>query len=332
MFKNNTNMMITPACTSNILKTVPGIVAIALGLGLAHTSGATEPVAEIAQGSVQGCTDAKISGFAALTEIPSDQGVKEVDVYLQVNGISSGRHGVHLHETANCTPCGDAGGHFDPGPESNTSPDGNHPYHSGDLVNINIGSDHTGVLTATTTRVTVSDGLLSLFDADGSAFIVHVNEDTFCPDGVVAGCAGGGRVACAIIAPPAIDESIEIAVSKSRYREPSSPLNRNTVHGNVYVFVSPEFPNTDFDRVDFYLDGRKVKTERYAPYDLNGTYNGKGTRLDTRNLDDGQHTVAVALVRDNGEKEYRAATFSVNNDGHYSYFSYYGSGRSHYRN
>ena len=35
--------------------------------------------------------------------------------------------------------------------------------------------------------------------ADGSAFIVHVNPDTYCPDGAVAGCAGGARAACGVI-------------------------------------------------------------------------------------------------------------------------------------
>ena len=57
------------------------------------------------------------------------------------------------------------------------------------------------MLRALTTRVTLSPGPLSLFDPNGSAFIVHVNEDTFCPNGEEAGCAGGGRAACGIIRP-----------------------------------------------------------------------------------------------------------------------------------
>ena len=42
---------------------------------------------------------------------------------------------------------------------------------------------------------------LSLFDKEGSAFIIHDREDTYCPDGDVAGCAGGTRAACGIILP-----------------------------------------------------------------------------------------------------------------------------------
>jgi Cu-Zn family superoxide dismutase len=71
---------------------------------------------------------------------------------------------------------------------------------SGDLPNL-VANAGVGLLHATTTRVTLSPGPLSLFDASGSAIIVHVNEDTYCPDGPDAGCAGGGRAACGIIEP-----------------------------------------------------------------------------------------------------------------------------------
>lgn len=147
---------------------------------------------------IQGCTSDDISGFARLRERPSQEGVKLVDVTLVTLGLSDGKHAVHLHQTAACDPCGAAGGHFDPGPASNTSPDGNHPFHSGDLINIDVRGGF-GVLHTKTSRVTLSPGPLSLFDEDGSAFIIHVNEDTYCPEGEEAGCAGGGRAACGII-------------------------------------------------------------------------------------------------------------------------------------
>ncbi len=143
-----------------------------------------------------------IRGKAVLKERRSDQGVKEVAVtmFLQGEDLPDGEHGVHIHEVASCEPCGSAGGHFDPGPNGFSSPDGNHPFHLGDLVNIDA---HRGnaLLRTKTTRVTLSDGPISILDKDGSAFIVHINADTFCPDGVVGGCAGGGRLACGIIEP-----------------------------------------------------------------------------------------------------------------------------------
>ena len=151
-----------------------------------------------ATSTLAGCTDPNVSGFAFLLERPSDEGVKIVDFTLVMVGLPNGKHAVHIHEAAACSPCANALGHFDPGPASNSSPDGNHPYHSGDLINIEV-KDGVGALYTTTSRVTLSAGPLSLFDANGSSIIVHVNPDTYCPDGAVAGCAGGARAACGII-------------------------------------------------------------------------------------------------------------------------------------
>ena len=153
-----------------------------------------------ATAEIQGCVNASdVSGRAVLRERKSEEGVKEVDVSIFVKGLVPGKHAVHIHETASCVPCGGANGHFDPGPNSNSSPDGNHPFHSGDLINIEANKRGNASLNATTTRITLSPGPLSLFDADGSAFIIHVLEDTYCPEGAVTGCAGGARAACGII-------------------------------------------------------------------------------------------------------------------------------------
>ena len=152
-----------------------------------------------AKATITGCTDPAISGRAILIERPSSEGVKVVEVALFVNGLPPGKHAVHIHEVGSCTPCAAALGHFDPGPSHNSSPDGNHPFHSGDLINLSVNSRGFGALHATTSRVTLSPGPLSLFDADGSAFIVHVGADTYCPDGPAAGCAGGARAACGMI-------------------------------------------------------------------------------------------------------------------------------------
>ncbi len=145
-------------------------------------------------------SDDDIHGWAHLEEKSSYQGVKKVKVKVVLRGwdVPDGEHGLHIHEVASCEPCGSAGGHFDPGPNSNSSPDGNHPFHLGDLVNINV-NDGYGEMRTTTTRVTLSDGPTSIFDGDGSAFIIHIDSDTFCPNGEEASCAGGGRLACGII-------------------------------------------------------------------------------------------------------------------------------------
>jgi len=164
----------------------------------------------MATADIKGCTDAGISGRATLREETTDEGIKEVTIHLKVKGLSDGKHAVHIHETGACKPCGAANGHHDPGPFGQTRPDSagdqvpatdiNHPYHMGDLINIEV-KNGRGSMKHTTNRVTLSAGRLSLFDDDGSSFIIHTNADTYCDQesDLKKGCAGGPRDACRII-------------------------------------------------------------------------------------------------------------------------------------
>lgn len=177
---------------------IKGTTTIFMVLSVSFTTSFAAPPIK-AKATIVACGTEEVVGHAELRERKSDQGVKLVRINMHVSGLPEGPHGVHIHETASCTPCGSANGHFDPGLDGNTSPDGNHPFHLGDLVNLKVNSGGIGNLEVETTRVTLSEGPISIFDADGSAFIIHINEDTFCPDGNVSGCAGGGRLACGII-------------------------------------------------------------------------------------------------------------------------------------
>jgi Cu-Zn family superoxide dismutase len=60
-----------------------------------------------------------------------------------------------------------------------------------------VDADGHGRLNATTDRVTVTDGPTTLFDADGSAFIIHANPDDQVTD--VGNGGSGARIACAVI-------------------------------------------------------------------------------------------------------------------------------------
>ncbi len=180
---------------------VKSIVLCVLALGFSALLNAQASTTLKAEAVISACRpDGNISGKATLVEKVSREGIKEVEVRIEVQGLKDGRHAVHIHEVGVCSPCGDARGHFDPGPNSNSNPDGNHPYHMGDLINIEV-KNGRGLLETVTTRVSLSPGPLSSFDQDGSAVIIHDNEDTYCPDGVTKGCAGGSRAACGIIQP-----------------------------------------------------------------------------------------------------------------------------------
>lgn len=140
-----------------------------------------------------------ISGEATLTERKMGDNIM-VMIELNAAGLKPGRHGVHLHAVGKCEPdFAAAGGHFDPGPAGNADPDANHPYHMGDIPNLTIGDDGKGTLRAMTTRVTLSDGPLSLFDSDGSAIIIHANPDQMITGEPKSGVSGGPRVACGAI-------------------------------------------------------------------------------------------------------------------------------------
>jgi superoxide dismutase, Cu-Zn family len=141
-----------------------------------------------------------VSGTVEFVEMAYDTG-NEVEITLTAKGLKPGLHGVHLHAVGKCEPPAftAAGGHFDPGPASNTDPDANHPFHMGDIPNLRVGADGSGTLQARTTRVTLSAGPLSLFDADGSAVIVHGNPDQGTTGEPKSGVSGGPRVACGVI-------------------------------------------------------------------------------------------------------------------------------------
>jgi Cu-Zn family superoxide dismutase len=65
----------------------------------------------------------------------------------------------------------------------------------------NLVADASGkaTLKAVTTRVTLSDGPLSVFDADGTAIIIHVSPDQGITGEAKSGVAGGARAACGVI-------------------------------------------------------------------------------------------------------------------------------------
>lgn len=136
-------------------------------------------------------------GWASLVEDAT--GVVHVNIH--VDGLTPGRHGVHIHGVGACTPTfAAAGGHYNPLGDQHglDNPEG---PHAGDLPNLTVNPQGTGHLDAKTDRVTISAGPATLFDtttgAEGSAFIIHANEDDQITDATNGG--SGARIACAVI-------------------------------------------------------------------------------------------------------------------------------------
>ncbi len=120
-----------------------------------------------------------------------------VHIVLALTGMPPGVHAVHIHAVGRCDPpdFASAGGHFNPGRRQHGLQNPQGP-HAGDLPNISIDADGTGRLETVAERVTLASGPTSLFDADGSALVVHAGPDDFKTD--PAGNAGA-RIACGVI-------------------------------------------------------------------------------------------------------------------------------------
>jgi Cu-Zn family superoxide dismutase len=146
---------------------------------------------------------AGVSGDVRFTQAPADDNFPEPGVWVvaRVKGLTPGLHGFHIHENGVCEPPAflTAGGHFDPGPSGNSQPDANHPFHLGDLPNLVANEAGVAHLNAETSRVTLSPGPLSIFDANGSAMIVHANPDQGITGPPGSGVSGGPRLACGVI-------------------------------------------------------------------------------------------------------------------------------------
>lgn len=152
-----------------------------------------------AQAKMQG---SDLNGLAEFTEYDVD-GWKYVHVTLTLKGnpemLKAGKHAVHIHEKGDCECDGFkcAGGHFDPGPSGNSDPDANHGYHAGDLPSITVDDEGNGVLEAITTRVTLSDGPVSILQPEeGTSLMVHANPDPYTTGATGSGHSGGPRLAC----------------------------------------------------------------------------------------------------------------------------------------
>jgi superoxide dismutase, Cu-Zn family len=158
-----------------------------------------------AQALIHGSLGSGITGVIRFTQAPSQSGLPEptVNVDARIDGLPPGLHGIHIHEFGNCDsvtgPFSGAGGHFDPGPFGNSNPDANHPFHMGDIPNLDVNPAGIGRLQHVTSRITLSPGPLSVFDSNGSAVVVHLNVDQGVPGVAGSGVSGGPRIACGII-------------------------------------------------------------------------------------------------------------------------------------
>jgi len=125
-----------------------------------------------------------------ITFTKADDGVK---VVADLQGLSKGKHGIHIHECGDCTSAdgNSAGGHFNPTSKSHGAPM-DEMRHEGDMGNIEADAAGKAHLEYIDKAISL-EGPTSII---GRSVIVHKNEDDFKtqPTG-----NAGARVACGVI-------------------------------------------------------------------------------------------------------------------------------------
>lgn len=171
------------------MKVMTGSVAALLALATALPAHAQEraAVAQIVN------RDNETVATARLTET-GNQGVL---IELDINALPPGVHAFHIHGIGLCAPNFDAAGdHFDP--------DGRahglfheRGQHAGDLLNVEVPPSRSVTVERLAFDVTLEPGApASLFDADGSALVIHEGSDDYMtqPSG-----DSGDPIACGVV-------------------------------------------------------------------------------------------------------------------------------------
>lgn len=119
-----------------------------------------------------------------------EDGQGRLHVKVKTHGLSTGLHGIHIHNVGQCSPTfAAAGSHHNPLGAT-------HGSHAGDLPNLVVNEAGKGRLRARTEAATLSAGPLSVFDGNGSALVIHADPD----DGVTDPTGNSGaRIACGVI-------------------------------------------------------------------------------------------------------------------------------------
>jgi Cu-Zn family superoxide dismutase len=131
-------------------------------------------------------------GSVNLTQTP-----RGVLINVAVKGLPPGEHAFHVHAVGKCeAPFTTAGGHYNPDNKKHglMVADG---AHAGDMPNLHIPQSGDLNVEVVNAAITLEKGKPnSVFDADGSALIIHAGSDDYKSDPTGE---AGGRIACGVV-------------------------------------------------------------------------------------------------------------------------------------
>jgi superoxide dismutase, Cu-Zn family len=168
-----------------------GRIFCSLSLVAAGWVGAASAQAEVAKAVLKDASGKEV-GQAELVQTPHGVLVK-----LSLKGAVPGDHAFHVHAVGKCEPpFTSAGGHFNPGGKKHGI-EAAEGAHAGDMPNLHIPASGELVIEIENPMISLVKGQPnSVFDADGSALVIHAAADDYKTD--PTGNAGD-RIACGVI-------------------------------------------------------------------------------------------------------------------------------------
>jgi Cu-Zn family superoxide dismutase len=169
------------------------LIAVLAAAGLSVPAVAQQAKIETFEGAIQGPKGENIGKVT----IRSGENASVIRITINAGGLTPGWHGAHFHQVGDCSDPGQyqrSKGHVnhDDSKHGLLNPDG---PDSGDLPNIYANADGS-VNAEVGSESIVLSGEDGLKDRDGSALVIHANEDDHNTQPI--GNAGA-RVACVVI-------------------------------------------------------------------------------------------------------------------------------------
>ena len=139
--------------------------------------------------------DGKVAGVAKFIQKTGEK----AQVYVEMNGLTAGKHGIHIHEFGNLSQgCTSAGAHYNPYGRNHGGPSAL-LRHVGDLGNL---ESNGPTLTTVLNNLDPFVQLYGTMSVVGRSVVIHADEDDLGlggqSDSLTTGHAGA-RLACGVI-------------------------------------------------------------------------------------------------------------------------------------